>query len=162
MIQERRTHLNRMRHAGVIHLGQDIVGKKVLLIKRKEILQMFAGQVARPLVGVLLYVVAGLLGSFVHPAAAVVIFIFMVAYYAATSKGIGAWKGGHNARNKGGGGSSERRFGCAQRALRANFCAVAGRLDRAFGQHGFHIQNGAVTVPSRNDGAFLLILSERA
>jgi uncharacterized membrane protein len=62
---------------------------------------MFAGQVARSLVGLLLYVVAGLLGWFVHPAAAVAIFIFMVAYYAATSKGIGSWKGGHNARNRG-------------------------------------------------------------
>jgi uncharacterized membrane protein len=81
------------------------------LVKATVSPRMFAGQVARPLVGVLLYVVAGLFGWFVHPAAAVAIFIFMVAYYAATSKGIGAWKGGHNARNKGGGGSSERRFG---------------------------------------------------
>jgi len=56
----------------------------------------------------------------------------------------------------------EQRFGCVQRALGAIFCAVAGRLDRAFGRHGFHIQNGAVTIPSRNDGAFSLILSERA
>jgi len=31
-----------------------------------------------------------------------------------------------------------------------------------FERHGFHIQNGGVTVPSRNDGDFLLILSERA
>jgi hypothetical protein len=30
-----------------------------------------------------------------------------------------------------------------------------------FGRHGFHIQTGGVTVPSRNDGAFSLILSER-
>ena len=31
-----------------------------------------------------------------------------------------------------------------------------------FGRHGLRIQNGAVTVPSRNDGVFSLILSERA
>jgi hypothetical protein len=42
------------------------------------------------------------------------------------------------------------------------FCAVAAVRIGHFGRHGFHIQNGAVTVPSRNDGDFLLILSERA
>jgi hypothetical protein len=31
-----------------------------------------------------------------------------------------------------------------------------------FARHGFDIQNGAVTVLSRNDGDFSLILSERA
>jgi hypothetical protein len=31
-----------------------------------------------------------------------------------------------------------------------------------FGRHGLRIQNGAVTVLSRNDGVFSLILSERA
>jgi hypothetical protein len=31
-----------------------------------------------------------------------------------------------------------------------------------FGRRGFQVQNGAVIVPSRNDGDFSLILSESA
>jgi hypothetical protein len=41
-----------------------------------------------PAIGVLLYAVAGLLGWFLHPAFAVVIFVFIVCYYAATNRGV--------------------------------------------------------------------------
>jgi TMEM175 potassium channel family protein len=49
---------------------------------------MFAAQIVRPAIGVLLYAGAGVLGWFVHPTFAVAIFVFMVCYYAATSRGV--------------------------------------------------------------------------
>jgi uncharacterized membrane protein len=49
---------------------------------------IFASQVLRPTVGILLYVAAATLGWFVHPVLAVCIFMLVVCYYAWTSQGI--------------------------------------------------------------------------
>lgn len=49
---------------------------------------IFAGQMLRPVVGIVLYAVAIVLGLLIHPALAVAIFILVVAYYAWTSQGI--------------------------------------------------------------------------
>jgi uncharacterized membrane protein len=49
---------------------------------------MFLTQIVHPAISVLLYAGAGVLGWFVHPAVAVAIFVFMVCYYAAASRGV--------------------------------------------------------------------------
>jgi len=50
----------------------------------------FASRVLRPIIGVVLYIVAAVLGWFVHPLLAVAIFTLIVGYYAWTSQGIRA------------------------------------------------------------------------
>ncbi len=62
------------------------------LVKERILLGSFAAQMIRPALGVFLYAVAGVLGCLVHPIVAIAIFVFMVAYYAWTSKGIRSGK----------------------------------------------------------------------
>jgi hypothetical protein len=49
---------------------------------------IFALQVLRPAMGILLYIAAGLRGWFIHPLIAVGIVILVVGYYAWTSEGL--------------------------------------------------------------------------
>ncbi|HXI84686.1 MAG TPA: TMEM175 family protein [Verrucomicrobiae bacterium] len=64
------------------------------LRRHPELLQPGVGaeaigaQVIRPIVGVVSYGLAALLGWFVHPLCAIALFVFMVAYHACTSQGV--------------------------------------------------------------------------
>lgn len=55
---------------------------------------LFGLQIVRPIVGVMLYTIAGITGWFVHPFSAIAIFVFLVGYYAWTSQGVAAGHSG--------------------------------------------------------------------
>jgi uncharacterized membrane protein len=50
--------------------------------------QAFRQQIVRPIFGVVMYVVAALLGWFVHPTVSVFIFVAMILFHAWTSQGV--------------------------------------------------------------------------
>jgi hypothetical protein len=56
------------------------------LVKPQLPTTIFASQVLRPVIGILLYVVAAALGWFIHPLVAVGIFISVVGYYAGLAR----------------------------------------------------------------------------
>jgi uncharacterized membrane protein len=58
------------------------------LIKPHLPVTIFASDPLRPIIGILLYSVAAVLGWFIHPICAVAIFIFVAGYYAWTSQGL--------------------------------------------------------------------------
>ena len=49
---------------------------------------IFASQFVRPIVGVVLYALAALLGWLIHPMAGIALFAAMIVYHAWTSEGV--------------------------------------------------------------------------
>lgn len=64
------------------------LGNKTSLLKPGITTDIFKVQLRKPLIGIFCYFISGILGWFVHPVVAVLIFILMVAYYAWTSQGV--------------------------------------------------------------------------
>jgi hypothetical protein len=58
------------------------------LLKPHLPVTIFASDVLRPIVGILLYILAAALGWFIHPLIAIGIFFFVAGYYAWTGQGI--------------------------------------------------------------------------
>ena len=64
------------------------LSKKTNLLKPGIATNIFKGDVRRPLTGTFLYLIGGILGWFIHPIIAVLIFIFLVLFYAWNSQGL--------------------------------------------------------------------------
>jgi uncharacterized membrane protein len=64
------------------------LGRHPELMKPHAKAETFAYEVSRPIVGILSYALAAVLGWFVHPLLAVALFVFMVLYHAWTCQGI--------------------------------------------------------------------------
>jgi uncharacterized membrane protein len=66
------------------------LGRHPDLLKNPEDAPLLAAQGSRPLVGVVSYAAAGILGWFVNPYIADALFFWMIAYHAVTSEGLHA------------------------------------------------------------------------
>ena len=66
------------------------LARKPELLLRPDDADLFAKQRQRPLVGLVSYLLAAILGYFVAPAIAIALFLWMIAYHAITSEGLHA------------------------------------------------------------------------